>query len=95
MMDFFGDKEILDIKDFFDIELIWIEILEIPYYATKAKTSSTVSIIMSLNDWPDELMYTLYYKEQCISFDDLPIKWKIIYDSHDNYEKEKKRILET
>jgi hypothetical protein len=36
-------------------------------------------ILVKLNDFPDEVMYTIFFKNDELHLDDLPDGWKIIY----------------
>ena len=88
----YTNKEITCIKDFFSLDITWIKIKNSRFSLT-CKIAYE-DIILRRNDFPDEPMFTLYWREEVISFDDAPDYWRFIYDFDDNYE-EKKRILET
>ena len=68
-----------NVKDLLKEQLIWHPVADKGRFVTDGY--STEECYLQMNDFPDEPLWTLTYKEERIDLDDTPRRWKINYRS--------------
>lgn len=65
----------MDIEELLNKKLKWFEVLPSNHrFFTQYEGREC---ILQMNDFPEEPLYTLFYEEKSIDFDDKPIEWEL------------------